>query len=105
MIRFLAGLFIGGTLAVAAYIELSARRGVAAGPPWQMERLSPYRLARLNMDKPAFHQRGCPCHVHPTQRDPGTIYACLCNGVPFWDTSDDWATDPRTAELATGGGR
>jgi hypothetical protein len=70
MIRFLAGLFIGGTLAVAAYIELSARRGVAAEPTVH------FNVGRTSL----WHD------MHP-------------------EPTDDWATDPRTAELATGGGR
>jgi len=31
--------------------------------------------------EPRFHRRGCPQHVHPSQRDPGVIAICLCGGI------------------------
>lgn len=40
--------------------------------------------------EPRFHRRGCPQHVHPSQRDPTVIAICTCGGVD---------PDPRIAAL------
>jgi hypothetical protein len=84
-VRYLLAAFIGGTLAVAAYIELSARRGVAAG-----------------YDEYA--------HATDAAMNYGDGYVAGLRNADHWDVRrwvemDDWATDPRTAELATGGGQ
>ena len=30
---------------------------------------------------PGYHRRGCPQHVHPSQRDAGAIAICTCGGI------------------------
>jgi hypothetical protein len=83
MIRFLAGLFIGGTLAVAAYIELSARRGVAAETrSEQIERIVTSIVHRYG---DALTKLGNEDY----DTEPWSFGA-----------SDDWATDPYTEGLA-----
>lgn len=46
---------------------------------------------------PRYHTRGCPQHVHPTQRPPDVIAICTCGGVDYWECDCD--CDPATDAL------
>ncbi len=86
---FLAGGLTCATAATVLLLVAIARRG-APGPD-EREYERGWRAAYVRAEHEATHGEAEQCGAE-----------CIALGLA---TFDDWASDPRTAELATGGGQ
>lgn len=59
------------------------------GPDWQEHCATCGPSVTRLADRPQLHRRGCPLHVHVTQRDPNVIAICTCGGVPVEGAMQD----------------